>query len=457
MAALLKTKRRTRKTAITFLEKLFEEKVEPLYENFEKKHLNFLISSIENVEQKLLKLSSLTEEIGDLIENDDEFEKDTQSFLETEVILKEKLTTLKSFTSKKSKEIENIEKEKVVERVNFPSNHQTVRLPTFELKKFSGENPIEWQPFYESFIEAIGKNDNLADIEKLNYLFTILTGEAERTVKGLQLTNDNYKEALDILKSRYGDPQLIITYHMNNLLNIENVNSLSDLKKLRHLHDEIETQVRSLNNIELKAENYGPMLIPVLMTKLPQDLKIIISRDFGKNVWDIEKVLKIIRRELEAREKISLSVEKHDDFYENPPYSGSNLFVDGKKHDKKHEKKDYKKTQKPSYSCIFCRRNDHRSADCDIVTQPEKRKDILFKEKKCFICMKSNHIAKQCRSDFKCFKCGGRHHIAVCTFDSRNSGDGSIDGATNLSISYSNNIFLETARATVILQIYVYC
>ena len=129
-------------------------------------------------------------------------------------------------------------------------------------------------------------------------------------------------------------------------------------------------------------------------------MKIIISRDFGKNVWDIEKVLKIIRRELEAREKISLSVEKHDDFYENPPYSGSNLFVDGKKHDKKHEKKDYKKPQKPSYSCIFCRRNDHRSADCDILTQPEKRKDILFKEKKCFICMKSNHIAKQCRSDF---------------------------------------------------------
>ena len=48
---------------------------------------------------------------------------------------------------------------------------------------------------------------------------------------------------------RYNDPQFILSYHMNHLLNLENISSLTELKKLRRLHGEIETQVRSLNTI----------------------------------------------------------------------------------------------------------------------------------------------------------------------------------------------------------------
>ena len=44
----------------------------------------------------------------------------------------------------------------------------------------------------------------------------------------------------------------------------------------------------------------------MLMTKLPNKLKLIISRQFGKNIWEITEILNLFRNELEAREKIDI-------------------------------------------------------------------------------------------------------------------------------------------------------
>ena len=35
--------------------------------------------------------------------------------------------------------------------------------------------------------------------------------------------------------------------------------------------------------------------------------------------------------------------------------------------------------------------------------------------------MKKGHSAEQCRNTMKCFKCSGRYHVAVCTFQDRDS------------------------------------
>ena len=60
---------------------------------------------------------------------------------------------------------------------------------------------------------------------------------------------------------------------MNKLLNLEGTTNFSNIKDLRILYDTIETQVRSLNSLRLDPKSYGPMLIPVVMSKLPQEKK----------------------------------------------------------------------------------------------------------------------------------------------------------------------------------------
>ena len=96
-------------------------------------------------------------------------------------------------------------------------------------------------------MEAIDKNQSLADIEKMNYLTKFLSDEALMTVKGLKLSDSNYHVALDLLTERFGDPQLLISTHIGNLFNLPNVCAINDLQELCFLYDRIETEVRSLD------------------------------------------------------------------------------------------------------------------------------------------------------------------------------------------------------------------
>ena len=81
-------------------------------------------------------------------------------------------------------------------------------------------------------------------------------------------------------------------------------------------------------------------------------------------------------------------------------------------------------------------------------------------EKRCFNCLKQGHLFSDCRSNFKCFKCAGNQHVAVCTFrptkkeDTDDSGNQVNQTANNYASSSfhffkNDSILLQTARADV--------
>ena len=59
--------------------------------------------------------------------------------------------------------------------------------------------------FWDSFESAIDRNTGLSEIDKFNYLKSLLEKSATETISGLTLTADNYKEAIYILKKRFGN------------------------------------------------------------------------------------------------------------------------------------------------------------------------------------------------------------------------------------------------------------
>ena len=67
-----------------------------------------------------------------------------------------------------------------------------------------------------------------------------------------------------------------------------------------------------------------------------------------------------------------------------------------------------------NFKCLYCRRNDHSPSQCRIVTNVNSRKDILRKSAKCFVCLNSGHLAKDCSVNYICRKCNGRHHVSIC-------------------------------------------
>ena len=72
---------------------------------------------------------------------------------------------------------------------------------------------------------------------------------------------------------------------MNWLLKIGKVKDANDIVNLRKLYSNVENCVRNLKILKVETSSFGYLLIPILQEKLPDDLKLLISRKFGGNIW----------------------------------------------------------------------------------------------------------------------------------------------------------------------------
>ena len=111
-----------------------------------------------------------------------------------------------------------------------------------------------------------------------------------QAVGNFPLTNDTYIQAWELLKEKYGNPQLIISTHMNELIKLNKVNG-SNVTELRELYDRIESNVRALKTVGIQQEHFGSLLIPIILEKIPNVIRLQISRQLGKENWNIDKSL----------------------------------------------------------------------------------------------------------------------------------------------------------------------
>lgn len=157
------------------------------------------------------------------------------------------------------------------------SSSNRVKLPKISLPHFRG-NHMKWTAFWDSFESAVHQNERSSKIDKFNYLRSLLEGTAYDAIAGLSLSAANYAEAVQLLQKRFGNKQLIISKHMEALLAITAVTADHHLRDLRRLYDQSESNIRSLKALGIEPESYGAMLSSVLLSKLPPELRLIVSR-----------------------------------------------------------------------------------------------------------------------------------------------------------------------------------
>ena len=208
---------------------------------------------------------------------------------------------------------------------------------------------------------AIEHNRNLTKIEEFTYLHGLLEGTALQAVDGFPLTNDNYSNAWNLLKERYGNPHLITSCHINNLTGLEAVSG-PNVKDLRDLFDKIKINIRALKTTGIHEDQVGPLLIPIVLKKPPNVIRLQISRRLGKENWNIEEFMDCINTEIIAPENYEYLKKDQEPLNHGQRYSGNALNVSSK-------------TRK----CVFCDSDEHYSDRCNIVTDIEKRKELLKK------------------------------------------------------------------------------
>ena len=183
------------------------------------------------------------------------------------------------------------------------------KLPKITLPRFSGK-VTKFRVFWDSFESTVDKNPSLSTVDKFNYLNALLKGSAARSTQGLSLSEANYTTVTEILKERFGRIQAIILVHMESPLQLP-VCAGDRSSHLRLVYDKIKVNVRGLETLGVRAEQYGSFLIPIIMAKLPSEVRLQIARVTNKDVWEVEELLQVIKAEVEARE-ISDTIKVHE-------------------------------------------------------------------------------------------------------------------------------------------------
>ena len=170
------------------------------------------------------------------------------------------------------------------------------------------------------------------------------------------------------------------------------------------MYDKISVHVRGLEALGVRAEQYGSFLIPVIMSKLPSEIRLQIARVTTQEVWNIEELLRVIKGEVEARElsdgiKIQESRKLEPAHRSLIPTASSLVVKEGSLSQKK--------------TCVYCK-SEHFSASCEKVKDVPARRDVLKKEGRCFLCLAPGHRVSDCSHTRRCCHCGRKHHQSLC-------------------------------------------
>ncbi|VDI05921.1 Hypothetical predicted protein [Mytilus galloprovincialis] len=269
----------------------------------------------------------------------------------------------------------------------FSNSSMYHKLPKLNLPTFGG-NMLEWQPFWDSFSAAVHDNLSLNDVQKFNYLKSQLFGEATQCIAGLQITNTNYGQALHVLKQRFGQPHKIVQTYMQSLISLPS--PTSNITHLKKFYDSMENYIRGLESIGESHESFGSLLVPIILNKLPGNIRENMVRAHGGDHWNLPSLRQAIQHEITIKEA-GQSVNGDDI---EPNYTPTSAFFTGTNRNYANQKGKRDITKKP---CIFCQ-GVHAPLACKNVMEIEDRKRIVKEKQACFNCL-GNHRVADCKSD----------------------------------------------------------
>ncbi|XP_042890905.1 uncharacterized protein LOC122265587 [Penaeus japonicus] len=278
-----------------------------------------------------------------------------------------------------------------------------------KLPKFSGD-VIQWQSFWDQFISHIDATD-IPVISKYAYLLSLLEGDAKNVVKGLAHTSANYQVACDLLKERYGRKERIIFTHVQALLNGKLSISTSGEKtvtQLWKLRDEILTHVRSLEALGVTGKQCEVFLTPIILSRLPHDLRLEWARDGDGHESDLDFLLDFLYKEISRLER-------------SEAFRGKKNVAEGKTESSAPKEKKFSAAalhtsskQEPPV-CCFCKKK-HKSENCFNVQKlsGQERGEKIRSLGVCFKCLNSGHSSRFCKAQIKCASCEGNHNTLMC-------------------------------------------
>ena len=400
-----------------------------------------------------------------LQEKNDQLDRLNEAILESieETSLNEEIETSLEYSVKTQNVIKRISS--ILQQDNkVVSKSSSVKLPKLQLPKFYGDK-TEFRSFWDMFETTILHNDSLSKVQKFAYLMSCLSGEAKASVAGLSISDDNLKLATDILHDRFGRTDTIVREHLSKLQSIKAPStSPSSLKQFLY---NLTMHIRCLENLHVSADRYETMLMPIILQKLPEEirLRLLSNKPPDTDIYSVDTFIELLNHEVSIREECKENSNNPDKSQSGfassskiPLANGTAVTLPTIGITSKDEKRSATKFAK---FCVYCDSNAHFSSECSVVKDTSARNDFVKQQKRCFICLRKYHNAKNCRNKRQCSKCSRMHHVSLCPDSSRSickstaessKKTDSSDQAVSLIVRGSPAVILPTAKVILCSQ-----
>jgi hypothetical protein len=304
-----------------------------------------------------------------------------------------------------------------------------IKLPKISIPSFSGKYH-EWTTFKDLFTSMIHNNNSLDDVQKMQYLKSYLTGEAEQLLRNIPVSDKNYTQCWIQLEQRYNNKKYLSHCILKRFLSQRSAANES-AEFLKDLMDTSQDCLSALTNLGINVSTWDILVIHLLTLKLDPE---------SRRQWELNVASSSASDELPtfAQFKEFLTSRYRALEFIEPRYSRApNAYVKPASSSGFSKPNVLHVSDAPTMACEFCtgsssgfskpnvlHATDAPTMACEFCTGPHKlcfckefasesyvkRQEFVTNNRICYNCLGSNHSVRFCQKATSCRICKRRHH-----------------------------------------------
>ena len=173
---------------------------------------------------------------------------------------------------------------------------------------------------------------------------------------------------------------------------------------MRSFYDNCEAYVRGLESLGQPGTSYGTLLVPIIMKKLPNEIREHLARQHGPSNWNLRDLRRNILNEIRIMETAQ-GVNTYADLLTRPYSTPTCTFL-------AEAKPKYGNRNINTRPCPFCH-EVHAPTSCTKITDVKEPMAVVRWNNLCFNCLGKHHM-NECKSKSVCRKCRRKHHTSLC-------------------------------------------
>jgi hypothetical protein len=320
-----------------------------------------------------------------------------------------------------------------------------VKLPKISIPNFSGQYH-EWTTFRDLFTSMIHNNSSLDSVQKMQYLKSYLTGEAEQLLRNIPVSDTNYERCWSQLEARYNNKRYLSHCILKRLLGQKTATTES-AAFLKDLMDTSTDCLSALANLEINVSTWDIMVIHLLTLKLDPESRRqwelnVATNSASDALPTFQQFKEFLTSRYRALEFIEPKSAGRPSTAYGKAFSSSNYNKPNVLH----------VASAPTLACEYCS-GPHKLCFCKQFASEDfvKRHEFVTNNRMCYNCLGSNHSVRFCQKTTSCRICKRKHHsllhpneVSTSTASSETQGQ-AVEGRGETTLVATENTSIETA------------